>query len=95
MFLLIQPIMLKFDSSILIPTTTTPLIDPCFFGNLEPQGVSGVLLWIDIFVVTFLAVGYLFLGPDKAGKKKPEKAKILASTRRNREYEDSAGSKMM
>ena len=32
-FLLIQAVILKFDSSILIPTTTTPLIYPYFFVN--------------------------------------------------------------
>ena len=68
-FLLIQAVILKFDSSILIPTTTTPLIYPYFFVNLETQGVSGVLMWIGILVVAFSAVGYLFLGLDKIGKK--------------------------
>ena len=72
-FLLIQALILKFDSSILIPTTTTPLIYPYFFVNLETQGVSGVLMWIGILVVAFSAVGYLFLGLDKLGKK--EKAR--------------------
>ena len=37
-FLLIQALILKFDSSILIPTTTTPLIYPYFFVNLDTQG---------------------------------------------------------
>ena len=35
LFLLIQATVLKFDSSILIPTTTTPLIYPYFFVNLD------------------------------------------------------------
>ena len=68
-FLLIQAIILKFDSSILIPTTTTPLIYPYFFVNLETQGVSGVLMWIGILAVAFVAVGFLFFGLDKLGKK--------------------------
>ena len=68
-FLLIQAIILKFDSSILIPTTTTPLIYPYFFVNLETQGVSGVLMWIGILAVAFAAVGFLFFGLDKLGKK--------------------------
>ena len=72
-FLLIQAVILKFDSSILIPTTTTPLIYPYFFVNLETQGVSGVLMWIGILVVAFSAVGYLFLALDKLGKKKATK----------------------
>ena len=68
-FLLIQAIILKFDSSILIPTTTTPLIYPYFFVNLDTQGVPGVLMWIGILSAAFIAVGYLFLGLDKLGKK--------------------------
>ena len=69
-FLLIQAIILKFDSSILIPTTTTPLIYPYFFVNLETQGVPGVLMWIGILSAAFVAVGFLFFGLDKLGKKK-------------------------
>ena len=69
-FLLIQAIILKFDSSILIPTTTTPLIYPYFFVNLDTQGVSGVLMWIAILSVAFIAAGFMFLGLDKLGKKK-------------------------
>ena len=72
-FLLIQAIILKFDSSILIPTTTTPLIYPYFFVNLETQGVSGVLMWIAILAVAFVAVGFLFFGLDKLGKKETVK----------------------
>ena len=68
-FLLIHAIILKFDSSILIPTTTTPLIYPYFFVNLETQGVSGVLMWVGILSVAFIAVGYLFFGLDRIGKK--------------------------
>jgi hypothetical protein len=72
-FLLIQAIILKFDSSILIPTTTTPLIYPYFFVNLDTQGISGVLMWIGILSAAFVAVGFLFFGLDKLGKKKTEK----------------------
>ena len=69
LFLLIQAIILKFDSSILIPTTTTPLIYPYFFVNLDTQGVGGVMMWIGILSVAFVVVGYLFFGLDKLGKK--------------------------
>ena len=72
-FLLIQAIILKFDSSILIPTTKTPLIYPYFFVNLDTQGVSGVLTWILILSVAFAAVGFLFFGLDRLGKKKLDK----------------------
>ena len=68
-FLLIQAIILKFDTSILIPTTTTPLIYPYFFVNLDTQGVDGVLMWVAILSVAFVAVGYLFYGLDRLGKK--------------------------
>ena len=70
MFLLIQAIILKFDSSILIPTSTTPLIYPYFFVNLDTQGVDGVLMWIGILAVGFVAVGFLFFGLDRLGKGK-------------------------
>ena len=69
-FLLIQAIILKFDSSILIPTTTTPLIYPYFFVNLDTQGVSGVLMWIGILAAAFAAVGFAFFGFDRLAKKK-------------------------
>ena len=69
-FLLIQAIILKFDTSILIPATTTPLIYPYFFVNLDTQGTDGVLMWIGILAVAFAAVGYGFLGLDRLGKKK-------------------------
>ena len=68
-FLVIQAIILKFDSSILIPTTTTPLIYPYFFVNLDTQGTAGVLMWIGILSVAFAAVGFAFFGLDKVLKK--------------------------
>ena len=67
-FLLIQALILGFNSSILIPTTTTPLIYPYFFINIETQGL-GVLLWIAILFVAFIAVGFLFFGLDKISRK--------------------------
>ena len=69
-FLLIQAILLGFDSSILIPTTTTPLIYPYFFVNLDTQGVGGVLMWIGILSVAFAAVGFAFYGLDRVIKSK-------------------------
>ena len=69
-FIFIQAVIMKFDSSILITGTTTPLIYPYFFVNLETQGVDGVLKWVAILVVAFIAAGYIFLGLDKLGKKK-------------------------
>lgn len=69
-FLLIQAVILKFDSSILIPNTKTPLIYPYFFVNLETQGVLGVLMWIGILVAVFMAVGFVFFGLDRIRRKK-------------------------
>ena len=69
-FIFIQAVIMKFDTSVLIPGTTTPLIYPYFFVNLETQGVGGVLRWILILLVAFVAVGYIFFGLDKLGKKK-------------------------
>ena len=69
-FLLVQAVILKFDSSILIPTTTTPLIYPYFFVNLETQGKGGALMWIGILAAAFVAVGFAFFGIDRIGKKK-------------------------
>lgn len=72
-FLLIQAVILNFDSSILIPTSTTPLIYPYFFVNLDNLGVTGVLMWVGILAVAFVAVGFLFFGLDRLGKKKASK----------------------
>ena len=72
-FLVIQAIILGFDSSILIPTTTTPLIYPYFFVNIETQDIPGVLMWIAILSVAFVAVGFGFYGLDRISKKQKEK----------------------
>ena len=72
-FLVIQAIILGFDSSILIPTTTTPLIYPYFFVNIETQGVPGVLMWIAILSVAFVAMGFGFYGLDRISKKQKGK----------------------
>ena len=69
-FLLVQAVILKFNSSILIPNSQTPLIYPYFFVNLDTQGVPGVLMWIGILAVAFVAVGFIFFGLDRLGKKK-------------------------
>ena len=70
-FLLIHAIALNFDSSIMTPTpgSTTPLIYPYFFVNLDTLGIGGVLMWIAILAVAFIAVGFVFLGLDRLGKK--------------------------
>ena len=70
LFIFIQAAILKFDTSILIPTTTTPLIYPYFFLNIKTQGIMGVAKWIAILFVAFVMVGFLFFGLDKLGKRK-------------------------
>ena len=72
-FIFIQAAIMGFDTSVLIPGSTTPLIYPYFFVNLETQGVAGVLRWIVILLVAFVAIGFIFFGLDKLGKKKIEK----------------------
>lgn len=69
-FILIQAFILKFDTSILIPGSNTPLIYPYFFVNLETQGVLGVLRWSAILFSAFVAVGFVFFGIDNIGKKR-------------------------
>jgi hypothetical protein len=65
----IQAIILKFDTSILIPNSTTPLIYPYFFLNIETQGPK-VILWILALLVGFVALGYGFYGIDKITRNK-------------------------
>ena len=64
-FIFIQAAILKFDTSILIPGSSTPLIYPYFFVNLETQGIGGVAKWAVLMLVAFMAVGYLFYGIDR------------------------------
>ena len=72
LFLLIQAVILKFDSSILTPTgAKTPLIYPYFFVNLETQGLM-VLVWIVALAAVFAAVGYAFYGLDRLIKSKQQ-----------------------
>lgn len=72
-FIFIHAAIMKFDTSVLLPGTTTPLIYPYFFVNLETQGVAGVAKWIAILLTAFVVVGFIFLGIDKIGKKRVEK----------------------
>ena len=69
-FIFIQAAIMRFDTTILIPGTETPLIYPYFFVNLETQGVGGVAKWVVILLSAFVVVGFVFLGLDKLSKKK-------------------------
>ena len=69
-FIFVQAAILKFDTSILIPGTNTPLIYPYFFVNLETQGVAGVAKWAVILFGAFMVVGFVFYGIDRLFKRK-------------------------
>ena len=69
-FIFIQAAILKFDTSILIPGTNTPLIYPYFFVNRETQGVAGVAKWATLLLAAFMVVGFVFYGVDKILKRK-------------------------
>ena len=68
-FIFAQALILKFDTSILIPNSTTPLIYPYFFLNLETQGPK-VIIYIFGFLIGFMALGYGFYGLDRVIKSK-------------------------
>ena len=70
LFLVIHAAILNFDSSILIPMGTAPLIYPYFFVDLEKQGGAGVAMWVAILAVVFIAVGFAFYVLDRLEKKK-------------------------
>ena len=70
-FILIQAIILGFDTSILIPNSNTPLIYPYFFINFETQGPK-VIMWIVALAAAFVVLGYAFYGIDKLLKPKKE-----------------------
>ena len=72
-FIMVQAAIMGFDTTVKIPGTTTPLIYPYFFVNLETQGVGGVAKWCVILLFAFVAVGFVFFGIDKLGKKKDVK----------------------
>lgn len=69
-FIYLHAAILKFDTSIKIIGTDTPLIYPYFFLDLDKQGVLGVAKWMGILLVGFMAIGFIFYGLDKIGKKK-------------------------
>ena len=71
-FILIQAVILKFDTSILIPNSTTPLIYPYFFINIETQGIK-VIFWILAILVGFISLGYGFYWLDRVIKSKKQK----------------------
>ncbi len=69
-YIFIQATIMNFDTSLLIPGTSTPFIYPYFFLNLETQGVGGVAKWVVILYVAYVIVGFIFFAIDKLGKQK-------------------------
>ena len=57
-FIYIRAAILDFNPNV-------PYIYPYFFLNLETQGVSGVIKWVVILFLGFIALGYIFYGIDK------------------------------
>lgn len=47
-----------------------PYIYPYFFLNIDELGIGGVIKWVVILSVVFIAVGYLILGLDRIDLKK-------------------------
>lgn len=54
-----------FNASIMNFAGTGPHIYPYFFLNIDKIGVSGVVKWVAILAVAFIAVGYIMYGIDK------------------------------
>lgn len=69
-FIFIQAVLLKFDTTLLIPGTKTPLIYPYFFVNPEIQGVGGVAKWIMMLLIVYVALGFVFKELDQLTKGK-------------------------
>lgn len=69
-FIMIQGLILNFDTSILIPGTKTPLVYPYFFLNIDTQGFLGVIKWLFIFFIGYIVIGYLFYGINRISFKK-------------------------
>jgi hypothetical protein len=67
-FLLIHAAILGFNSSILTPTGSK-LIYPYFFVDIDKLGIPGVLMWIGILSVAFVAIGFAFYGLDRISRK--------------------------
>lgn len=60
---------LNFDSTIHFGNSTTPLIYPYFFLNIDDLGFLGVIKWVGILLTAFVVLGYIFFGLDKLSRK--------------------------
>lgn len=64
-FVFVHAACFGFDSSILNFAKTNPHIYPYFFFRIDKIGINGVLGWVAIFAVAFIALGYIMYGVDK------------------------------
>lgn len=62
-FVYIRAAILDFNADV-------PYIYPYFFLNLETQGVAGVVKWVSVLFIGFIALGFIFYGIDKVIKSK-------------------------
>lgn len=71
-FPLVYVIFVYIRAAILDFNPDAPYIYPYFFLNLETQGLAGVIKWVAILFIGFIALGYVFYGIDKLIKSKSE-----------------------
>lgn len=64
-FVFIHAACFKFNADLMNFAGTGPHIYPYFFLNIDKIGVGGVLKWIGILAVAFIALGYIMYGVDK------------------------------
>ena len=64
-FVFIHAACFKFNANIMNFAGTGPHIYPYFFLNVNNIGVVGVVKWILILAVAFIALGYIMYGVDK------------------------------
>ena len=69
-FPLVYVVFVYIRAAILDFNPDAPYIYPYFFLNLDTQGVAGVVKWIAILFIGFIALGYIFYGIDKIIKSK-------------------------
>ena len=74
-FVFVHAACFDFNSSIMNFAGTGPHIYPYFFLNLDNLGIGGVLTWIAILAVAFIALGYIMYGFDKLILKRRNKKK--------------------
>lgn len=64
-FVFIHAACFNFNANIMNFAGTGPHIYPYFFLNVSKIGVAGVIKWILILAVAFIALGYIMYGVDK------------------------------